>query len=158
MMMHSRRLVPFLLGSAVFAACRDNPTGIRGPLDLLEFKASVSKSVLHLGDTATLRFTLRNSTSEAVIISFTTCAVQPHIRDSSREVYAHNSNCFEIAIFAPQPLAPGEEFIRELVINGQTPTLVALPGFGLAPGHYTAYADLYQGPKRSSLVQFDVVQ
>ena len=158
MMMHSRRLVLFLLGPAVFAACRDNPTGIRGPLDLFEFNASVSKSVVHLGDTATLRFALRNSTSETVTISSSTCAVQPRIRDSSRLVYGNAQSCFEIAIFAPQRLAPGAEIIRELVINGQTPTLVALPGFGLARGRYTAYADLYQGGRRSSLVQFEVVQ
>ena len=69
MMMHSGRLVLFLLGSAVFAACRDNPTGIRGPIDLLEFNASVSKNVVHLGDTATLRFALRNSTSDTVTIA-----------------------------------------------------------------------------------------
>jgi hypothetical protein len=142
----------------MFAACRDNPTGIRGPIDLLEFKATVSKSVLHLADTATLRFTLRNSTRDTVMIALSTCAIRPYIRDSSREIYSRGENCFELAIFAPRKLAPGADITEELLINGRTPTLVALPGIGLPPGRYTAYADLYQGVRRSSLVHFEVVQ
>jgi hypothetical protein len=157
--MRSRQLVLLLLGPAVVAACRDNPTGIRGPLDLLEFNASVSKSVVHLADTATLRFALRNSTRDTVMIALSACAIRPYIRDGSRAVYAPSTqNCYELAIFAPRPLAPGAEIVEELVINGRTPTLVALPGIGLPLGRYTAYADLYQGVRRSSLVQFEVVQ
>jgi hypothetical protein len=153
MMMRSRQLVLFLLGPAVFAACRDNPTGIRGPIDLLEKSSSITKSVLHVGDTASIRFALRNRTRDTVAFPLGGCG-PPWIRNGAGErVYpATLPLCALSAEY--YRLAPGAEYAQTLQILGGQADPQVLPGVPLNIGKYEAAASLFP----SIPVHFEVVQ
>jgi hypothetical protein len=155
---HLRRLLSSLAVISILAACRSEPTSPPAPFNLLEFNARISKSVIHVGDTATVEFVLRNPTRGSVEFFIGCGNINPTIQNSSRQTVYRAADFFCAGSVAPVELAPGEEYVQRLEIRG-IPRVInwSYAGVPLVVGRYTAYADLL-GRNRSPTVQFEVVQ
>src|SRR5438105_12474699 len=111
--------------AAITVACRAEPTSPPSPFNLLDFNTRISKNVIHVGDTATIEFVLRNATSESVRF-FSGCGlIKPSIKNSARRVVFHSGDyCF--ASVVPIELAPGEEFVQRVGFRAAARVEIAL--------------------------------
>ena len=148
------RQLSWLALTMMLAACRSEPTvPIGGPFGLLEKSSSITKSVLHVGDTATIRFALRNRTRDTVKFPLGMCG-PPWIKNGVGErVYpAIPPLCFAMLVY--YPLAPGAEYVQTLQIQGGQVAPQLLTGVPLNVGRYEAFTYLFP----SIPVPFEVVQ
>lgn len=137
----------------IFAPLAPGPflTGEAAPL---VFTATVSKSRVSVGDTASLIFTLRNPTTQRVTLTFPTgCQIIGRVRRGRHEVW-------------PQPYVCTQA-ITTIVLQGGQQRVVTLPftaisgeelaiwsGLVLTPATYVAYAELENEEGRSTSVDF----
>jgi hypothetical protein len=155
--LHSR-LFSSLAVVSILAACRSEPTSPPAPFNLLEFNARISKSMIHMGDTATLEFVLRNPTPGRVTFFIGCGDMTQTIQNGSKEtVFRLGDRCLALASVALIELAPGEEYVQRVTILGATLVAGTFIGNPLDVGRYTAFADLLQS-RRSTIIQFEVVQ
>lgn len=122
----------------------------------LEFSASISKAVIQKGDTATLRFVLRNNTNEAVVLRFSSgCQLLPFVRNSRRQVHPEGGYMCTAALTS-LTVPAGEQVVRSIVLfagQRQPDIHTRIP---LEPGDYVAFAEIADGQGRTNSVSFKV--
>jgi hypothetical protein len=135
-------------------ACRSEPTvPAGGPFGLLERSSSITKSVLHVGDTATIRFALLNRTRDTVAFPLGGCGPLWIINGSGERVYPATLPLCALSL-GYYRLAPGAELAQALEIQGGQ--LLSQPAVGvpLNLGWYEAFTNIFP----SAHVHFEVVQ
>jgi hypothetical protein len=145
--------------AAVNAACVD-PTAPRafldGPAEGLEFSASISKSVIPRGDTATLRYVLRNPQAQSVTLQFGSgCQLLLFVRRGRSVVYPYGPMICTAAL-TTLTLRPNEEVVRTSVFRAARFIQHNLTDIPLHAGEYVAYAEIANGSGRSNTVNFTV--
>lgn len=131
------------------------PPFVRGPASGIELSAHVSRTVIGMGDTATLAFRARNGTMRTVTLTFSsTCQLLPFIWDESRMVHPRSGWGCGAAITSLTLPPGGTREVKTTVHGGVLTTLSsAIP---LNPGRYFAYAELGDSLGRSAPVTFTV--
>ena len=123
-----------------------------------DFTATVSKALVLVGDTATLRFTLTNTSPNSLRWDFGDgCQIIPYVvNEGGAIVYPPSGFWGCLTVITHLELAPGEQEVLEVLVRGGAPAPAIYPGVPLAPGRYAAYAEL-KGVGRSSPVTFIIV-
>jgi hypothetical protein len=157
-----KRLLIGALGIAAVAACTDvfAPLApgpyLSGEATPLVFTAAVSKSRVSVGDTASLIFTLRNPSSQRVVLTFPTgCQIVGRVRRGRHEVWPQPYSC--TAAISTIALNAGQQRVVALpftAISGEE--LAIWTGLVLTPATYVAYAELENGEGRSTSVDFTI--
>lgn len=159
-----RRLLVIVSALGLSSGC--NSSTAAGPREFLSvsvegvsFTASISKSTIQLGDTATLRFILRNDGSDTLRMSFAMgCPTLPYIRHSlsSQIVYPRGGSWGCITVVSGVVLPPGTERVHDLAVHAGVQPPAGFTGAALSPGQYGAYAELTNGAGRTNTVEFTV--
>ncbi len=139
------RLRIFLSGLAIFllAGCSEGVFTPNPEEGNLRLEASISKQVIHVGDTATLLLRLRNLGSEEITLNFnSTCQILPYIhhRRSSDMVHPAGGGWVCGGALTSLTLAPGGERMVPYVVGGGAPAQGIHMGAPLPEGEYVAYA------------------
>ena len=149
---------------AVVAACqRDITTSpiepeITLPNGLL-FRATISRNVIAVGDTALLRFELKNPRPVAVTLTFGSgCPTLPYITRGDEIVYPSGGGWMCTAVVTRLELAPGESRFHDVVVHGGEVQPAIHTGAFLPVGSFSAYAELTNGDGRSNRVFLQVVR
>lgn len=123
----------------------------------LQFSASISKSVVAIGDTATIAFVLHNPTQQTVTLRFSsTCQILPYIRDSAGIVHPRGGGWGCGAALTSLSLSPGEARVMKVIVHGGVPREAMHGVVPLNPGEHHAYAELGDGMGRSPAVAFSI--
>lgn len=159
-----KRLMLAVAAGVAIAACTDvfapEAPGpfLSGEAKPLVFTAAVSKSLVKVGDTASLIFTLRNPTTQRVVLTFPSgCQITGRVRRGRHEVWPQPYAC--TAAITTLVLDPGQQVVRRLpftAISGEE--LAIYSGLALTPASYVAYAELENDEGRSTSVDFTIVR
>jgi hypothetical protein len=125
-MMPMRSLL-FLTALGLIAAC-ETVTLVAPPEFLdkslesggLKFTASISKSTIPVGDTATLHFVVRNTGSDTLRLTFGMgCPTLPYIKDAAGDIdYPEGGGWACPAVISKLVLAPGAERDHTVLVRG----------------------------------------
>lgn len=139
----------------VFAPQAPGPF-LSGEARSLVFTATVSKSRVKVGDTASLIYTLRNPTNRRVVLTFPSgCQITGRVRRGRNEVWPPPYSC--TAAVTSLTLDPGMQRVVRLnfrAISGEE--LALWTGLVLTPAAYVSYAELENDEGRSTSVDFVV--
>jgi hypothetical protein len=130
-------LIPLLL-----TACGSTPT-LPSQQDPLRLDAQITQTRLAPGDTATVTFTLRNVSSQAITLGFSSsCQILPYVTDRRTQQIVHprGGGWVCLTVVTGLTLAPGESSTQQVQVraaNAATHPFVALP-----PGQYETYAQI----------------
>lgn len=132
-----------------------------GTVDDLTFTASMSRTSIPVGESATLEMRVSNHSAREVVVSFPhSCQILPYIEDATGTVaYPGGGGWGCLTVVTEMRLAPGESRLRTLEIRGGTTAPPGYEGARLPPGEYRAYAELGERPRpkaRSNTVTFAV--
>jgi hypothetical protein len=123
-----------------------------------EFTASISKSAIPLGDSATLRFVLRNTSTETLRMTFGGCQVLYYVKDNDNNfVFPKDGAWACTGAISSIVLAPGGEHVVTVPVRSSAPDQPIYPGIPVSLGKYSAYAELTNGRGRTNTVTFTVV-
>ena len=151
-----------LVATAVvlLAACNQNGSPTAPFLDKSvtgDFTASISKSSIVAGDTATLHFALKNTGTDTLRMQFTSgCPILPYVQKAPNGsiVYPEGGNWSCAAGTFELVLAPGAQHEVTVLVHAGTPAPANFSGAALPSGSYGAYALLTNGKGRTNTVAF----
>jgi hypothetical protein len=139
---------------AAFVACGASPTSPsqQGPLRLT---ASITRSVIPAGETATITFRLENLGSKNVTLNFAdSCRLMPYIASSfGLIVYPQGGDWVCATVITSLTLRPAESQTREVKVGGVGQALDSYVPLGA--GDYSAYARV---PSNEHKLQSDPVR
>ncbi len=132
-----------------------------GSLSDLTFRASMSRTLIAVGETATLTIRLRNNGSQPVTIDFPhSCQILPYIDTVGGEpAFPAGGGWGCLTVVTKLHLEPGEEIVQAHEIRG-APAPAIYTGALLPPGEYRAYAELGERPRplgTTNAIRFTVV-
>lgn len=124
------------------AACDHGP-GL-GPRSRVVLSATAARSVISVGDSTRIVFSLRNLGPESVSLTTGGCPILSYIaaQPSGQIVYPSGGNWYCILVLRRFTLAPGAEQAETLVVRGGPYAGAAHPPVSLDRGRYLAYATL----------------
>jgi uncharacterized membrane protein len=139
---------------AVFAACGASPTG-PSELGPLRLTASITRTVIPAGETATITFRLKNVGSDSVTLDFTdSCQLVAYIANSAGKIVHPEGGSWVCAqVITSLTLAPGNE--KTLDVQVRAAAQASPPYVALGAGSYSAYAKV---PSREYKLQSDPVR
>ena len=135
-------------------------TGPGSPSDVT-FTASMSRTVIPLGESATLTIRLRNGGTQPVTIDFPhSCQILPYVDNAAGEPVFPEQGWGCLTVITKLHLEPGQEIVQGHEIRGGVPAPAIYTGALLPPGEYQAYAELGERPRpyaSTNVVRFTVV-
>jgi hypothetical protein len=113
---------------------------------------------VHVGDTASLIFTLRNPTTERVTLDFaTTCQITGRVRRGRGEVWPRPYFCADAVTHIV--LDVGVQRVVTIPFTAiSSDDSTQYPGLALTPAAYVSYAELENNEGRSTSVDFTIVK
>jgi len=129
---------------AVFAACGASPTG-PSELGPLRLTASITRSLIPSGETATITFRLKNAGSGSVTLDFTdSCQLMAYIANSAgKVVYPEGGSWACAQVITSLTLAPGGA--KTVDVQVRAGAAASYPYVALGAGDYSAYARVPSG-------------
>jgi hypothetical protein len=113
-----------------------------GVAEGLHFTATISKSVIERGDTATFHYMLFNPTRREVVLRFSSgCQMLPYVRGQRELVLPRGAWQCTMSVTTLR-LAPGEVIERSQILFAGSHLLGNLTWIPIEPGDYVAYAEL----------------
>ena len=143
------------VASASTLACASAPEAPDG----LSLVATISRSTIPLGDTATLSFRLKNLTADPISLTFgSSCQVTPFIELDGNGVVVYplggSSACFTVITTLTLP-GYGEHIVTQTVRGDAVQQASSIPS--LPPATYHAYAVLEHNSREIQLRSASVV-
>ncbi len=135
------RLAASLLGPAVALAACDHAPGL-GPWSRVVLSVTAARSVISVGDSTRIVFSLRNLGPESVSLTTGACSLRSYIaaQPSGQIVYPGGGSWFCATMVGRFTLAPGAERAETLLVRGGAYSVAAYPAVSLDRGRYLAYA------------------